>query len=250
MENERVRSAFGMAAGSYRGRIPYAETFFNRLADHLGLTGKERLLDLGCGDGSIMRGMTGRTAGMTGVDFSEAMLSLAPTLPDARYLHCSAEEFVADERAMPARHDLLTMGQSVHWLETGVLAEIIGRKLEPGARVITLGRRWKEETPWHPAFKSLQREFSSFETGDISGRRKLTDLGLKVTAEVKFDFPHACTIAQMGEHLASYASCAEKFAGDPEGFRRRVAERLGPYASPDGTLRGEALNWALIFKAP
>lgn len=68
----------GGAAPYYlRGRIPYAQGLADSLAEALGLDGQGRLLEVGCGPGTIALRLSHLFEGVVGVAPDAAMLEAA-----------------------------------------------------------------------------------------------------------------------------------------------------------------------------
>ena len=58
-------------------RPPYLERFFSFVAETIPLTGREDLLDLGCGVGEVALGFAPFVATLTGLDLEQPMLDEA-----------------------------------------------------------------------------------------------------------------------------------------------------------------------------
>ena len=125
----------GAAAHYRRGRPPYSPQLEAVLAEELGLDGRGRLLDGGCGPGIL----TVRLAHL----FEEAV-GLDPTrrcspraagprpergVGNIRWVQARAEELPA---AAPGPYRLVTFGQSFHWTDEARVAETVYDLLEPG----------------------------------------------------------------------------------------------------------------------
>lgn len=88
----------GSAAHYERGRLPYAPGFPEALAEALGLDGRGRLLDVGCGPGTVLLPMARFFTEAVGVDPDEDMLSEAGRqagrrgVTNARWVAARAED--------------------------------------------------------------------------------------------------------------------------------------------------------------
>jgi SAM-dependent methyltransferase len=127
------------SAQHYRaGRLPYPDEVADALADELGLDGTQRLLDVGCGPGSLTLLLAPKVARAVGVDADGDMLAVAAreaeraSIDNVRWLHVRAE-------AMPTSlgpFEVLTFAQSFHWMDRGAVAALTRRMLtEDGALV-------------------------------------------------------------------------------------------------------------------
>lgn len=127
------------SAAHYRvGRLPYPEAVADALAREVGLDGSQRLLDVGCGPGSLTLLLASRVASAVGVDADREMIAAAAQEADragignVRWLHTRAE-------ALPAglgRFDLVTFAQSFHWMHRSTVAAAVRGMLDPGGACV------------------------------------------------------------------------------------------------------------------
>ena len=128
-------SLYAGAAHYYRaGRVPYPAAIAEALRAELGLDGTGRLLDVGCGPGSLTVLLAPLFAAATGIDGSADMIAAA-----------RARTSAADWRVMRAedispalgRFRVVTFAQSFHWLDRPKVARGVRAVLEPdGACVL------------------------------------------------------------------------------------------------------------------
>ncbi len=141
------------------------------LADELALDGRQRLLDVGCGPGSLTLVLAPRVRAAVGIDANAAMVAAAAyaaeqtgvTNVDWRHLH--AEALPADL----GRFHIVTFAQSFHWLDRPRVAETVGRMLTPtGACVLVQATTHRGDAstdslhhprPPHAAISALVREY-------------------------------------------------------------------------------------------
>jgi ubiquinone/menaquinone biosynthesis C-methylase UbiE len=116
-------------------RNPYLKRFFSGIAEAIPLTGKEDLLDLGCGVGEVALGFASFVASLTGVDFEQPMLAETAKRAQAmgrkiRLVHSKVEDAPVDL----GRFNLITIG-SAHWfMHTPATLARLDRWLMPGGR--------------------------------------------------------------------------------------------------------------------
>jgi SAM-dependent methyltransferase len=123
----------GSATYYVQGRLPYAPSLADRLADALALDGTGRLLDVGCGPGVLTLPLAHLFTEAIGLDPDPGML-----LEGARRADMAG---ITNVRWVEARAESLplglgtfriaTFGQSFHWLDRLLVAGIIAGMLEP-----------------------------------------------------------------------------------------------------------------------
>src|SRR3954447_16675596 len=122
---------FGGSAEHYaRGRMPYPHA----IVDSLELAGTERLLDVGCGPGSLTHLLAPFVAEAIGIDADADMVRVAAkaAAPNTRFLQLRAEELPGDLGTF----DLITLAQSFHWFETEEIARTLCDMLEPDGMLV------------------------------------------------------------------------------------------------------------------
>ena len=131
----------GSAAHYATGRVPYPSEISDALAGALSLDGTGRLLDVGCGPGSLTLLLAPLFAEAIGVDADGDMLREAARLADvrgirnARWVHLRAEELPA---GLPPVH-VVTFAQSFHWTDRPRVAAAVRGMLVPGGAVVHVG---------------------------------------------------------------------------------------------------------------
>ncbi|WP_069770317.1 class I SAM-dependent methyltransferase [Streptomyces sp. LUP30] len=133
------RTLFAGSAAYYeRGRLPYAPGFAEALAAALGLDGRGRLLDVGCGPGVVLLPMARFFHEAVGVDPDEDMLAEAERqagrrgLGNIRLVAARAEELPAGLGEFRA----VVFAQSFHWTDRERVAAAVLRMLEPGGALV------------------------------------------------------------------------------------------------------------------
>jgi SAM-dependent methyltransferase len=113
------------------GRVPYPQRLADALRDHLGLDGTGRLLDVGCGPGSLTLLLAPLFAGAVGVDADPGMISEARRR-DARvtWRRLRAEDLPGGLGTFR----VVTFAQSFHWMDQPLVADRVRDMIEPGGR--------------------------------------------------------------------------------------------------------------------
>lgn len=124
-----------------RGRIPYPPGLRDAFADAANLRGSPRLIDVGCGPGTVALRLADLFAGVVGVDADRGMIEEATRLAakrdlaNARWLRLRAEELPAGLGTFR----YATFARSFHWMDP----RAGGR---PGVR--HAGARWRLRSHW------------------------------------------------------------------------------------------------------
>lgn len=167
---------FGGCAKYYaRGRLPYPQNLADALASTLGLDGTGRLLDVGCGPGTVGLQVAHLFDEVVGVDADREMVEEArrasASRGDAtsRWLQMRAEDLSADVGAFR----VATFAQSFHWMDRERVAAIVFDLLQPnGAFVhvdcastvvpplpVQTGRRGEHPEPPFESIDALVRRY-------------------------------------------------------------------------------------------
>jgi SAM-dependent methyltransferase len=117
-------------SGAYyaSGRMPYPPGIATALRDELGLDGTGRLLDVGCGPGSLTALLAPLFAGAVGVDAEAGMIAAAPRIPGVEWRQMRAEALPGDLGTFR----LVTFAQSFHWMDQELVAARVGPMISPG----------------------------------------------------------------------------------------------------------------------
>ena len=121
----------GSAAYYARGRFAYPDELAHALTEALHLDGTGRLLDVGCGPGSLTLLLAHNFGEVVGLDPDVDMINEAARLaevPNARWVCLRAEDLPADLGTFR----LVTFAQSFHWMDRPRVAASVFEMLEPG----------------------------------------------------------------------------------------------------------------------
>ncbi|WP_320069381.1 class I SAM-dependent methyltransferase [Micromonospora sp. RTGN7] len=132
-------SLFAGSAPHYeRGRLPYAAGFVDALRQALDLNGSGRLIDVGCGPGTVTVPLAPMFVEAVGVDPDRAMLEAARRrgvragIGNVRWVRARAEELPAGLGAFR----VAVFAQSFHWMDREQVARTISRMLDPGGAFV------------------------------------------------------------------------------------------------------------------
>ena len=132
-------SLFEGAAPYYvQGRLPYSPDLVDAMADALGLDGRGRLLDAGCGPGVVTLRLASHFEEVVGLDPDPGMIveakrrAAAAGTTNATWVQERAE-------ALPAglgRFRVVTFAASFHWMDRPRVAAAVKDMLEPGGAAV------------------------------------------------------------------------------------------------------------------
>ncbi|GAA3440462.1 class I SAM-dependent methyltransferase [Kutzneria kofuensis] len=105
----------GSAAYYARGRVPYPTAVAEVLAEELGLDGSGRLLDVGCGPGTLTLLLADKVEWAVGIDADRGMIETASRsgATNVEWLRLRAEHLPAGL----GEFRLITFAQSFHWMD-------------------------------------------------------------------------------------------------------------------------------------
>jgi ubiquinone/menaquinone biosynthesis C-methylase UbiE len=151
MQSNAASSPFEGAATYYdRYRAPYAPETIEHLVSAFGLDDTARVLDLGCGPGTIAIPISRFVAGVLAVDPDAAMVvegrRLAQELGRSNIQwRCSRAE---DLPPTVGKFRIVTMGQSFHWMERDQVLHRLSEVVEAsgGLALVNPGKRRPQES--------------------------------------------------------------------------------------------------------
>ncbi len=132
-EWEWDETLFAGAAAYYdRGRPPNAPGLADAFEKAFGLDGRGRLLDVGCGPGTVTLPLAGLFQEVVGLDADAGMIQEARRLAsergvmNGRWVQRRGEELPAELGTF----DVVTFAASFHWMDRLLVARIIRKMLE------------------------------------------------------------------------------------------------------------------------
>jgi SAM-dependent methyltransferase len=146
-EWEWDETLFSGAAVYYdRGRLPNAPGLADAFERALGLDGRGRLLDVGCGPGTVTLPLAAHFQEVVGLDADGGMIHEARRLAsergvmNARWVKGRAEDLPADLGTF----GVVTFAASFHWMDRPLVAGIVRRMLEPDGAVVHVDNRHQD----------------------------------------------------------------------------------------------------------
>ncbi|HEV3361011.1 MAG TPA: class I SAM-dependent methyltransferase [Pseudonocardiaceae bacterium] len=116
------------------GRVGYPVALADTLVERLGLDGSGRLLDVGCGPGSLTLLLARHFAQAVGVDADQGMLDVAAGRGAANvsWVRLRAEELPGDL----GMFRMVTFAQSFHWFDRDLVAATVRGMLDAGGACV------------------------------------------------------------------------------------------------------------------
>lgn len=160
----------GSAAYYPQGRMAYPPELPAALREELSLDGRGRLLDVGCGPGSLTLLLAPLFEHVVGVDADAEMLAEAQRQAESRgvenadWVRLRAEELPAGLGSFR----VATFAQSFHWMQRELVAAAVREMLEPGGAWVHVratthrgggGDRLPEPEPPHEAIAELVKSY-------------------------------------------------------------------------------------------
>jgi len=155
-----VASAFQEASviEAYPYRAPYPESLFQKLAELL--TGSSRaVLDVGTGPGDVARRLAPYVERVDAVDWSAGMIALGQQLPGGGDPRIHWIQGRIEEVTLAPPYGLITAGESLHWMDWGVVLSRFATLLDPGAFLAIL-TRGPHNPPWREALQPIFGRYS------------------------------------------------------------------------------------------
>ncbi len=163
------------AAVHYRcGRPAYSPRLEALLAEELSLDGSGRLLDVGCGPGTLTVRLAHLFEGAVGLDPDPAMIAEGRRaarerdIADITWIQARAEDLPA---VAPGPYRLVTFGQSFYWTDEVRVAEAIYDMVEPGGSLqdaLASTRFGAPRVIFAPGIPDLMRDIESVVSGYFS----------------------------------------------------------------------------------
>lgn len=138
----------GTAAYYRQGRKPYAPALAGALAEHLHLDGRGRLLDIGCGPGTVALYFAHLFEDVVGLDPDPGMVAEAQrAAAEERISNASWLQRRAEELPGPlGTFRVISFGQSFHWMDRPRVATSVRKMLEGNGAVVQV-ELWHSSPP-------------------------------------------------------------------------------------------------------
>ena len=147
-----------------RYREPYPASFFREVARREHLQGAERLIDIGCGPGSLAIGFAPYARSCMGVDVETEMLAAARVEAARAGVHVDLmqariEDLPSDIGVFQA----VTIGRALHWFDRQETIAVLERIVDANGWIAICGTRTYSAAAegWTGKFHEIRRAWSS-----------------------------------------------------------------------------------------
>jgi SAM-dependent methyltransferase len=213
----------------YRFRPDYPARAF-AIVERL-LVAPRTILDVGCGNGALTRGLTAFASRIDAVDPSAAMLAEARSLPGGTSERIRWINGPAETAPLDPPYALVTCGSSLHWMDHDVVMPRFADALAPGGRLVVLDVDWDFAPGWRADLRALINRFSP-ETkgfaadllGDLVRRGLFQRHGFERTASFAVDQSIDDFVAML-QSTSSLSSVMQRERTD--GFARETRALFG-----------------------
>ncbi len=186
------------------GRPVYSERLIERLARETGLAAAARVLDLGCGPGSLTLALA-RFAGTTiGIDPDAAMVAAGREAAEAAGLAIAwrvGSSFDLGDDLAPI--DLVTIARAFHWMDREATLKRLDALVRPGGAVALVNTELHAvgTSTWHAAFEELRKAHGRFDA--FYHWRKSQAWEEHVSVLMRSPFRDVARISVFDEHAVS-----------------------------------------------
>jgi SAM-dependent methyltransferase len=237
---------------AYPRRQPYPAETFAVLASVAGVA-QPSILDLGCGTGDLTVGLSTFAGMVDAVDASEEMIAAAAARqlpqPKVRWIHGRAET-----APVTGPYDLVTAGESLHWMDWEIVCALVKRVVKPGRFLAIVGREYAHRAWWNADFQGIIDRYSTNKAyrrydlvAELQQRGLWTRSGDRKTSAI----PFRQTVEDLVEafHSRNGFSRDRMSSEQANGFDREATEHLSRFAV-EGTIELGAIGRVIWGTVP
>lgn len=240
------------------GRPTYPRLLSRRVAEHLDLSGKSSVLDLGTGPGFLALDFAAWAGSVTGVDPSPEMLAAAARNAEVAGVTIQwVQGSSYDIGPHLGRFKLVTIGRAFHWMDRAATLAALDGLVEAGGGVALFGESYPD-VPANAWRKEFQAIIDSYSTEDPAiPQIRAAPQHEAVLLASAFDHlervsviePRRTPIERFVDRALSFASTWHGRPGSREDdLAAEIREAIRRRADPDGTLLEVLEGQALIAR--
>jgi SAM-dependent methyltransferase len=147
-----------------RFREPYPASFFREVARRQEINGIERLIDIGCGPGSLVIGFAPYVKSSVGVDVETEMLAAARVEAARAGVHVHLIQARIEDLPLDiGLFHVVTIGRALHWFDREEAIAVLERIVDSNGWIAICGTRTQSAASqgWTGKFHEIRRAWSS-----------------------------------------------------------------------------------------
>ena len=237
-----------------RFREPYPASFFREMARREELHGVERLIDIGCGPGSLAIGFAPYVHECVGVDVETEMLAAARLEAARSGVHVELIQARIEDLPLDIGvFQVVTIGRALHWFDRDQAIAVLERIVDTNGWIAICGTRTHSAASqgWTGKFHEIRRAWSS----DPDESRYRIDLDewfagsrFQKLENIEVTEAHQVTIPDLIGRALSLSTTSPEVLGDRRPlFETALREALEPL-SVDGVFEEEVTAIATILR--
>jgi SAM-dependent methyltransferase len=221
-----------------RYREPYPASFFREVARREGLQGIERLIDIGCGPGSLAIGFAPYVKSSVGVDVETEMLEAARVEAARAGVHVDLiQARIEDLPADIGFFHAVTIGRALHWFDREEALTVLNRMLDANGWIAICGTRAQSAAlqGWTGKFHDIRRAWSS-DPDESRYRINLEDWfggsRFRKVEDIQVTATHQVTVQDLIGRALSLSTTSPEVLGERRpAFEAAMKEALDPLSS-------------------
>ncbi len=221
-----------------RYREPYPASFFREVARREGLQGTERLIDIGCGPGSLAIGFAPYVKSCVGVDVETEMLEAARVEAARAGVHVDLiQARIEDLPADIGLFHAVTIGRALHWFDREEAIAVLERIVDANGWIAICGTRAHSAASqgWTGKFHDIRRAWSS-DPDESRYRINLEDWfrgsRFRKVEDIEVTETHQVTIPDLIGRALSLSTTSPEVLGDRRpAFEAAMQEALEPLSA-------------------
>jgi SAM-dependent methyltransferase len=203
-----------------RYREPYPATFFRELASRQGLLGTERLIDIGCGPGSLAIGFAPYVRRCVGVDVETEMLAAARVEAARAGVHVDLMQARIEDLPADIGHfQAVTIGRALHWFHREEAIAVLERIVDVNGWIAICGTRTRSAAShgWTGKFHEVRRAWLADPDESryhINLEDWFRDSRFRKTEEVEVTEAHRVTVSDLIGRALSLSTTSPEALGE------------------------------------
>lgn len=221
-----------------RYREPYPPSFFREVARRQGLAGAERLIDIGCGPGSLAIGFAPYVKSCVGVDVETEMLAAARVEAARAGVHVQLiQARIEDLPAGIGQFQAVTIGRALHWFDRDEAVAVLERVVEANGWIAICGTKGHSAAAqgWNGKFHDVRRAWSSDpeeKCYHIDIEDWFRDSRFHKVEQIEVTESHQVTVPDLIGRALSLSTTSPEVLGDRRpAFEAAMQEALEPLAA-------------------